>query len=162
LGLVLLHIDNLLDALLAVELGGVLSEIAALHLSVVQQVFHVVKHQLRGGHRDLARLVHILNDSKSFFSASSWVFFHFTLIGHDLLELLEVDMLRVLLHHDAVEWISQFVRDCLRHQLGAHGLGHCSLEMDTAGHAGELENLALVLSILVLRGFNLNVLLLVQ
>jgi len=83
-------------------------------------------------------------------------------IRQDLLHFLHVNMLAILLHDDGVQWVTELMGYRLSHQFGAHRLGHCSLEVDTAGHTGELENLATILSILVFSSLNLNVLFLVD
>lgn len=54
------------------------------------------------------------------------------------------------------------MRDCLSHKLGTHRLSHCSLEVDTAGDAGELEDLAAVLTVLVLSSLDLHILLFIN
>lgn len=71
-------------------------------------------------------------------------------------------MLTVLLHDDGVQWVTELMGYGLSHQLGAHRLGHRSLEVDTAGHTGELEDLAAKFSILIFSCLNLNVFFLVN
>lgn len=50
----------------------------------------------------------------------------------------------------------------MSHKLGTHRLSHCSLEVDTAGDAGELEDLAAVLTVLVLSSLDLHILLFIN
>ena len=71
-------------------------------------------------------------------------------------------MLAVLLHNDGVQRVTELMRYRLSHKFGAHRLGHSSLEVDTAGHTGELEDLAAILPIFVLSRLYLNVLFLVD
>lgn len=87
---------------------------------------------------------------------------HGFLITEYLLQLLQVNVLGILLHDDGVQWVTKLVRDSLSHKFGALRLGNSSLEVDAAGHTGELEYLAVVLTILVLSGLYLHILLFIK